>query len=161
MTIPTYGRALLAKMRRRTLYLLLVVALLALELVSPLCGLYSPWTRLVEGYAAWFLLSVIAYRPELRLFAWLDARLLRALGRISGSFYVLHMILATAFFALLTPRHLPAVPYLGVWALLLFLFVLTVCSWLSYTLIEAQGIAIGKRLLLRRTAPALQVATVP
>lgn len=160
MTIPTYGRHLVVTLQRRALYPILGVALLLLEFVSPLCGLYSPWTRLAEGYAAWFLLSAVAYRPDIRGFAWLDARPLRMFGRISGSFYVLHMLFAHTFFALLKPDDLPALPQLGNWVLFVYLSSLTTFAWLSYTFIEAPSIALGKRLLMRQTTGRLRVAPV-
>ena len=57
------------------------------------CSFFKPsgtWTLLVQGLSAATLVTLIAYRPEVRLLAVLDARIVRFYGRISYSFYLLH-----------------------------------------------------------------------
>jgi hypothetical protein len=64
---------------------------MAIQFASePLLGFYSRPAAVVEGYAAFVLLSVVAYRADIRGLSFLDHWTVRRLGVSSGSHYVLH-----------------------------------------------------------------------
>lgn len=156
MTTPTVGRALIEAMGRGPLRMALAFCALAFVGIGPVCGTYSHWSRLVEAYTAWGFVSALAYRPLGGGWRLLDHPLLRHMGRISGSFYVLHMLLGMLFFHHLVPRLLPIVwLHASPWLMgpsVLFLFVLCVsgCAWATYHFIEVPGIALGRRLTTPR-----------
>jgi peptidoglycan/LPS O-acetylase OafA/YrhL len=163
-TVPTIGRRFVEHFSKRTLGLWLSGCVLALIFVGPFLGVFTHWSRIVEGYTAWVVVSAVAYRHDLRVLSILDIGPLRLLGRISGSFYVLHMLFGEIYFIYIaTPlvpgRWLIQLPWLiGPLTLLGFLVFMTFCSWVSYKLIEAPGIELGNRFLRqiqRRPKPTM------
>lgn len=78
---------------RRWTHRAVVLGILASVAVFCACSFFKPsgtWTLLVQCLSAATLVMLIAYRPEVRLLAVLDARIVRFYGRISYSFYLLH-----------------------------------------------------------------------
>jgi peptidoglycan/LPS O-acetylase OafA/YrhL len=152
MIVPTLGRRLATGLSTRAATLAVAAAVIVLVLPGACFGLYLRWTAIVEAYAAVTLVSLVAYRPDVSLLRCLDARALRLIGLASGSYYVLHMITvpaALALAALLIPPawsvHVPAlVGWLVVGGWLGLLAVLAVGS---YYVIEAPGIALGRRVI--------------
>jgi peptidoglycan/LPS O-acetylase OafA/YrhL len=105
--------------------------------------------------------SCSASRPtDVGALAFLDRWSLRQLGVASGSYYVLHMpllIATAAIAALLIPASLSEnAPLLAGWLAIAFsLVAIAPVAILSYRLVEATGIAAGRRLLqARRTVAA-------
>jgi peptidoglycan/LPS O-acetylase OafA/YrhL len=91
----------------RATRLSLCSALLVLIASRFVMGFTSKWALLGEGLAATVLVGLMAHGRDLRGYAWLDARPVRDLGRISYSFYLYHplflQILAPALFAVFRP----------------------------------------------------------
>jgi peptidoglycan/LPS O-acetylase OafA/YrhL len=72
--------------------LAVIVALVAMVIFC-LCGTkQAPFTLMLECLSAATLILLIAYREEMNLFRPLDFKIVRFYGRISYSFYLLHMI---------------------------------------------------------------------
>lgn len=154
MLIPTVGRAWTATLPEASIkrWLLGVVAVF---LLSPsVLGYYTQWSALCETSAAAVLVSLVAYRPEHPAFAFLGARSMRMLGLISGSYYVLHMLTlhgaVTIAESLIPSGWSATAPALvGVLVLSVWLAALAPLMWCSYHLVEAPGIALGRRLKFR------------
>ena len=152
MTVPTLGRAAVLAMTRRGATVWMLGAVVALALTRGCFGLFARAGAVVEGYAAVVLVSLVAYREDIRLLQWLDIRSMRLLGQSSGSYYVLHMAsvpLATAIASAVIPQFWSAeapalVAYLVIMPWLLGLAPLSACS---YRTIEAPGIALGRRVM--------------
>ena len=160
MLLPTVGRNWVSRLSRGACGWWLAAAGLGLFLPWPLLGFYSKYSAIIEGYAAAVLVCIAAYRVDLANFAWLDWRPVRLLGLASGSFYVLHMAvlpwiyplvggLIPAWFALQAPA------LAGPLAIFATLALYAPIAVLSYYLVEAPGIALGRRVnALRVVAPA-------
>ena len=152
MLIPTLGREIVAGLSRTAANRWALAAGLALFLPGPLVGFYSHFSAVIEAYAATLLLSLVAYRVDLRGFGLLEARPLRLLGLASGSYYVLHTAMGpwtNSFAAMIVPASwITAAPSLvGVLTLVVWLVALTPLMLLSYHLVEAPGVALGRRVL--------------
>ena len=154
MIIPTLGREVVVRLSRRAANRATVAAIIALVLPGPLFGLYSVWSAVVEAYAALALIALIAYRTDIAARI-LDHAALRALGRSSGSYYVLHVsLLAVVVWVanlLLPPDwNTPAPTWIS--AILTFTLLIAVVPFTvaSYYLIEANGIALGRQIIRRR-----------
>jgi peptidoglycan/LPS O-acetylase OafA/YrhL len=165
MLVPTLGRRLVTGPSRRSATLLLAGALVVFVLPNPCFGRYSKFSTVVEAYAAFVLVGLAAYRRDVFVLAWLDAKPLRWLGLASVSYYVLHMatvplalMIATALVPAAWSASAPALVgflVIGVWLVVLAPVTLT-----TYYLIEAPGIALG-RWLVRRLRLGGQPAAVP
>jgi peptidoglycan/LPS O-acetylase OafA/YrhL len=150
MVIPTRGRALVMAMSRRAATWWAAGCMLVLLLTHPCLGLYSRNSAVVEAYAAVVLVSLVAYRRDIAVLAWLETKVLRWLGLSSGSYYVLHMVtrptalvIATATVPLVWRAHFPVLVQCCVLPLWLCAIVpFTVCT---YYLIEKPGIVLGRR----------------
>jgi peptidoglycan/LPS O-acetylase OafA/YrhL len=150
MLVPTVGRRLAAGRTGRGAALALALAAAAFLLPNPCFGRYSKFSTVTEGYAAFVLVSLAAYRPDLRALRWLDWRPLRLLGTASGSYYVLHMAtvpVATAVAAALVPAawSASAPAFVGVSVLAAWLLALAPLTVGTYYLVEAPGVALGRR----------------
>jgi peptidoglycan/LPS O-acetylase OafA/YrhL len=149
MLIPTIGAQLAAKLSRATAQRGLVVSALTLVLAGQVIGFFSQISVLVETYAAATLISLVTYRNDLRGVGFLDAWPFRRLGLSSGSYYVLHMPLlpfALMFAALIVPVSWSAtMPLLvGILVISASLVGFAPLMLVSYHLIEAPGIALGR-----------------
>jgi peptidoglycan/LPS O-acetylase OafA/YrhL len=151
MLVPTLGRRFATRLTPRASRFWLLGCLLVLALVGPCVGRYSRWATLVEGYAGAVFVSLAAYRTDLSLLRWLDARSLRLLGRSSGSYYVLHMHfppLGTILLAAVIPFWSTSIPLLvGLLGISLWLLAMVPVALLTYALIEAPGIALGRKVI--------------
>jgi peptidoglycan/LPS O-acetylase OafA/YrhL len=152
MLIPTLGRDLVAGLSRAAANRWALAAGLALLLPGPLVGFYAHASAVIEAYAAMLLLSLVAYRLDLRGFGLLDAKPLRLLGLASGSYYVLHSAMGpwtNALAAMVVPASwIAAAPALvGILTIALWLVALAPLMLLSYYLVEAPGIALGRQVL--------------
>jgi peptidoglycan/LPS O-acetylase OafA/YrhL len=169
MLVPTLGRRLVAGPSRRGAVVWLVGALVVFVLPNPCFGRYSRFSTVVEAYAAFVLVGLVAYRRDVLALAWLDARPLRALGLSSVSYYVLHMAtipLALAAARVLVPAawSASAPALVGLLVIAVWLVALAPVTLTTYHLIEAPGIAVGRRVvrLLRLSADrAPQPAPLP
>jgi peptidoglycan/LPS O-acetylase OafA/YrhL len=150
MMVPTYGRRLAERLSRRGATAWVTITGVALLLPNACFGRYSLLSTLFEGYIAFGLVALVAYRPDAAALKWLDARPLRFLGRISCSYYVLHMAtlpLALSVATVVIPASWSAaapalVGWLVVGAWLVAIVPLTACA---YYLVEVPGIVLGRR----------------
>jgi peptidoglycan/LPS O-acetylase OafA/YrhL len=150
--VPTLGRRVVMGLSKRAATCWTAAGVLALLLTRPCLGLFSRCSAIIEAYAAVGLVSLVAYRLDVPLLKCLDAKALRLLGLSSGSYYVLHLATVPAALAIasvLIPPHWSAeVPALVSFVVLptwlIAMMPLTVCS---YYLVEAPGIALGRRLI--------------
>jgi peptidoglycan/LPS O-acetylase OafA/YrhL len=150
MLVPTFGRRMATSLTnpQATRF---VVATVGVLFVSHLfLGMFTRWNALIETYAAVILVSLAAYRADLRLLNFLDSRPLRALGRAAGSYYVLHMslgfVVTLAAAAIVPAEWMNRVPaLLGPAILLLCIAALAPCAVVAHRLIEAPGIELGRR----------------
>ena len=150
MLIPSLGRRFTLGLPRRAATCCALGAIATLLLTRPCLGLYSRLSAVLEGYAAVVFVSLIVYRQDISIFKCLDMKALRLLGLASGSYYVLHMLTAgagiTLASALIPATWSVAVPALVVFLVLPpWLIAIAPLAWCSYYLIEAPGIAVGRR----------------
>ena len=155
MLIPTLGRDLVRPLTKGAAARWLAAATAVLVLAGPfVLGFYSQFSAVIEAYAAAALLSLVTYRSDLGAFLrWLDGRALRRLGTSSGSYYVLHPVLlpAAAVAALMIPPawSLSAPLAVGILVIGAWAVAIAPLMWLSYCLIEAPGIALGRVVIAR------------
>jgi peptidoglycan/LPS O-acetylase OafA/YrhL len=152
MLIPTLGRRWVARLSRRAANYTFIGSVVVLFAAGPAFGFYSRWAALFETYAALSLLSIVAFRADVRGAVFLDRRALRLLGVSSGSYYVLHMpLLPFAAFvaAFIVPEawSIRAPVLVGAVVIVASLGALAPICFLSYRLVEASGIALGRRVL--------------
>lgn len=150
MLLPTVGRRWVTSWSPAVTRAWLAAALLGFFLPWPLLGFYSKFSVIIEGYAAAVLVGLVAYRLDVRSLGCLDWRWVRLLGLASGSFYVLHMAVLPWIYPLvagLIPSWLdvqfPAVA--GPLAIVATLALFAPIAVLGYYLVEAPGIALGRR----------------
>jgi peptidoglycan/LPS O-acetylase OafA/YrhL len=148
--IPTLGRDLVTRLSPTLASRTLAGAALLMFLPTPLFGFYSQFSAVIETYAAAVLLGLIAYRTDLRGCYWLDSWPVRQLGLSSGSYYVLHMVtfptavtIASALIPMAWSQAAPIV--VGVLVLTIWLAAIAPLAMASYYMIEAPGIALGRR----------------
>ena len=94
MILPTLGRAWVAGLSARAAGRWAAVATVALVVPHALLGMFSQWTAVIEAAGAVVLVSLVAYRVDLRALRVLDWRPVRLTGAASGSYYVLHPLAA-------------------------------------------------------------------
>jgi len=151
MLVPTLGCKLLQALSSLAAHRLLFGVVFCLFLTGPALGFFSHFSALFEGYLAFLLVSMVAYRTELQSLRVLDIKPTRLLGLASGSYYVLHMsllvwivpIVATAAPAAWSLRA-PAL--VGPAVIVVVAAALAVPSLLSYFAVEAPGISVGRRI---------------
>jgi peptidoglycan/LPS O-acetylase OafA/YrhL len=152
MLVPTLGRRVVMGLSRRGAIVWLGVALAALFLSNPCFGRYSKVSAVVEAYAAFALVGLVAYRRDVLVLEWLDAKPLRLLGLASGSYYVLHMALtplALSATAAIVPTAWSATgpAIIGGTVIAVWLVLLAPLTVGTYYLIEAPGIVLGRRVV--------------
>jgi peptidoglycan/LPS O-acetylase OafA/YrhL len=152
MVIPTLGRRFVTAWPPHAATFGVMGAVLALLLAGPCLGLFSRHSAVIEAYAAAVLVSLVAYRHDLAVLRFLDAKGLRLLGLSSGGYYVLHMAAippAVALAATIVPPAWSAdLPVLvGFLIILVWLGALFPVALASFHLIEAPGIALGQRVI--------------
>lgn len=131
----------------------LLAVVLALFLTGPIFGFFSRFAALFEGYLAFVLVSLAAYRLDVAGLRFLDRRPVRLLGLSSGSYYVLHMSLLV-WIVPLVAVGVPAALSLQVPAIMgpaiiaTAMACLAVPALVSYYAIEAPGIALGRVILV-------------
>jgi len=155
MLIPTLGKAFVQRLSLCTTNRLLLGTVISLFLAGPLLGFFSQYSALIEAYAATVLVSILAYRDDLKTLRLLDTKPFRLLGASSGSYYVLHMpifVCIVPVIATVTPAafnfQMPALTGLVVIAIVLAAN--SVPAILSYLIIEEPGIALGRRIMSSR-----------
>lgn len=115
-------------------------------------------TIIVETVGAGFLMAVIAFdNPAARPFRILDNAVVRFFGRISYSFYLLHMIGVGAAFRMPMVEGSPIVA--GTLMTIVSIACTTPIAWASWRLIEVPFIALGRKfgergLIARTPAPS-------
>ena len=150
MVIPTLGRRFAISLSKPAATCS-VLGVVAVMLFTGLCfGFYSRASTVIEAYAATVLVSLAAYRHDLSVLKWLEVRPLRLLGLASGSYYVLHMATIPAALtiggALIPAQWSADFPTLVAFLILPpWLVVMALLALCSYYLIEAPGIALGRR----------------
>lgn len=165
MLVPTLGRTFVQGLSQSAVNRLLLTTVLFLFLTGPLVGFFSRFSAVIEGYLAFLLVSIVAYRTDLQALRVFDVKPIRLLGLSSGSYYVLHMPL----FALIVPVVALAVPpilslrapaLLGPAIIIILGVFLAVPSLLGYVVVEAPGIALGRLITagfrLRPPGPNMQ-----
>jgi peptidoglycan/LPS O-acetylase OafA/YrhL len=151
MLVPTLGCMVVQSLSRAAVHRLLLGTVLCLFLTGPLLGFFSRFSALFEGYLAFLLVSIVAYRMDLQSLRVLDAKPVRLLGLSSGSYYVLHMSLFVWILpavALIFPPVLSSqVPaFVGPIVIVFVTATLAVPSLLGYFAVEAPGIALGRQI---------------
>jgi peptidoglycan/LPS O-acetylase OafA/YrhL len=149
MTIPTLGSRFARSLSHRAASRLALLTCVALFLPAAFLGQYTRYGAILEAYTAVVLISLVAYRPDLTVLAWLDAWPLRKLGLCSGSYYVLHMLfggLVLALLAMVVPAAWSGTAPVLVGFLVLVACLVALGSLMlgCYYLIEAPGIALGR-----------------
>lgn len=144
--IPTIGRDLTGRMSNRWAQLSALAAILGLLLAGPLLGFYSQWGAVIEAYSAAALISLLVYYKGFHWAAFLDSGITRLLGRVSGSIYVLHVPITGAIGALLASN---GVATSQPWFVPITLLLVFLISIVTFSLIEAPGIALGRNLIRR------------
>lgn len=160
MLVPTFGRALVKGLSGRSANRLLIGIAVALFLPSALFGLFSRYSGFLEGYLAFVLVSLIAYRLDLSGARWLDGRGVRLLGVSSGSYYVLHMsiliwIVPIIGFAVPADMSQQFPAFTGALVIGAAAAALAVPALLSHYVVEAPGIALGRRVIAAARRPSL------
>ena len=151
MLVPTLGCKLLQALSSLAAHRLLFGVVFCLFLTGPALGFFSHFSALFEGYLAFLLVSMVAYRTELQSLRVLDIKPIRLLGLSSGSYYVLHMSLLVwivPIVAMAAPSALSLrVPALvGPAVIVVVAAALAVPSLLSYFAVEGPGISVGRRI---------------
>jgi peptidoglycan/LPS O-acetylase OafA/YrhL len=112
---------------------------------------------MLETASASGLIMMIAFREQMRVFRLLDLSLVRFYGRISYSFYLLHVIGIAAAMRIIdsgTLGSLTGIIVIG----LISIGITTAMAWPSWRFIEKPFIALGRRFDGRKAAPAAPVA---
>ena len=152
MLVPTLGCRLVRALSLPGVHGLLLGVVLCLFLTGAVLGLFSRFSAFFEGYLAFLLVSIVAYRMEARGLRILDIKPVRLLGLSSGSYYVLHMTLLmwiVPMIAMAIPAawSLQAPALVGPVVIAVAAAVLSVPSLASYYAVEAPGIALGRRVI--------------
>lgn len=153
MLVPTLGCRLVQGLSPIAARRVLLAVVLALFLTGPIFGFFSRFAALFEGYLAFVLVSLAAYRLDVAGLRFLDRRPVRLLGLSSGSYYVLHMSLLV-WIVPLVAVGVPAALSLQVPAIVgpaiiaTAMACLAVPALVSYYAIEAPGIALGRVILV-------------
>jgi peptidoglycan/LPS O-acetylase OafA/YrhL len=161
MLIPTLGRQWASGLSRRAANWWMLGSVAAMFAAGPVFGFYSRFAGVSETYAALALLSLAAYRSDVRGSHLLESWPMRQLGVCSGSYYVLHIPLFMLFMAaapMVVPAAWSAQAPLLVGSILIAVALVAIAPicLLSYHLIEAQGIALGRRLIQSRRVVAAE-----
>jgi peptidoglycan/LPS O-acetylase OafA/YrhL len=159
MLVPTLGRQWANGLTGRAAHGWLIACGFVMFAAGPVFGFYSRTAGLFETYAALGLLSIAAYRTDIRWLGFLDNRAVRQLGLASGSYYVLHIALLglpLAAATMIVPEawSLQAPGVVGAVVIALSLVAIAPLAVLSFHLVEAPGIALGRRVLQSRRAAA-------
>ena len=151
MVVADFAPRLIARLTRRRaggLFALGVALLLGARLVI---GYTSRWSLLVEGIGGAIVVALVTYGPAIRPIAWLDPAPVRALGRISYSFYLYHPLFLMTFVGPLLGSPVLATGR-AEWPLVLGLAIALVTippTWLvgalSHRLVERGAIGFGRR----------------
>lgn len=111
---------------------------------------------LLECLSSATLIALIAWRPAMTLFKPLDFRLVRFYGRISYSFYLLHLLGISLAFRMMDPGAMNAdgMPLSLTIALAtgISILVTTPAAYVSWRFIETPAIAFGKARIGSRTS---------
>ncbi|CAN5189434.1 acyltransferase [soil metagenome] len=152
MAIPTAGYDWAWSRSRRTATLVTALSLIAMVASGPWFGTYSHVGGLVQGYAAFVLVSMVTYRPDLLVCRVMDWPWLQRVGQAAGSIYVFHMatlvptiLLAHAVIPASWSDAAPVVA--GVTVLTVWLLAISQLARLGFKYIETPGIALGRRVI--------------
>ncbi len=150
MIVPTLGRDAVTALSPRAARLWAGVATAMLILPHALFGMFSQWSAVIEAFGALVLVSLVAYRLDLGALRFLDWRPVRMVGTASGSYYVLHSLAAPFVVTLATlalpPGWLAEAPGLVAWLVMAaWLMAMAPVALLGFHLVEAPGIALGRR----------------
>lgn len=145
--LPIVGPACFARLKSSRIATRLTLAL-------ALCLLLSGWSfdkhLAVAGLGAWMVLGVLLSGFELRAFRFLEWPVVRFIGRISYSFYLLHdlVLIACGRFGaqFIFHRALPNSPFAANLVLLVVSVAVTAClAWAAHRWIELPFIQAGKQ----------------
>jgi peptidoglycan/LPS O-acetylase OafA/YrhL len=169
MLVPTLGREAVARFSPAAARWSAAGSAVAIVVPHSLLGMFSQWSAVIEAYGAVVLVSIVAYRVDLRSLRFLDRRLVRLVGIASCSYYVLHPLAApfagTLTTLVLPPAWLAAAPSLVAFGVIAaWLLVMAPIALLGFHLVEAPGMALGRQINRAaaarwRTAPG--AATAP
>lgn len=149
MILPTLGRDWVAGLSAAAARRWAAAATVALVVPHALLGMFSQWTAVIEAAGAVVLLSLVAYRVDLRALRVLDWRPVRLTGAASGSYYVLHPLaapFATTYATMLIPASwMATAPELVAWGVMIaWLVAMAPIAVLGFHLVETPGIALGR-----------------
>ncbi len=171
ITLPSLGRRFAGGLSNRTATLWVVGSVAVLLTAGPSLGVYARFTSIIETYVAASLLSLVAYRLDLRVLRALDARCLRKLGAASGSYYVLHMAtlpvgVAVATAVIPTAGSVAVRGVLGLGLIAVWVVAIAPLMVCVSLLVEVPGIALGRRLVrslrwCNREPAVLRVGSAP
>ncbi|MEP6809432.1 MAG: acyltransferase [Chthoniobacterales bacterium] len=118
------------------------------------------WQNIVQAVTAAVVIAILAFGTPIAASAILRTQLLRFLGRVSYSFYLLHPLALTIIWKreLLFGRWInqgvpPIVLALALW--IVTTLAILPLAWLMYRLVEVPFVRFGKRLWKRLAAPSL------
>lgn len=152
MLVPTLVKDWMLGLSRRAAQRALVLSVVVLFAAGPVFGFYSHNAAFLEAHAATVLVALAAWRFDLRGLGFLLHPVVRQIGLASGSYYVLHiplLWLCLAAVAPHVPRDLALAAPLAVGVVLLPLMAVAIvpAAMLSFRLVEAPGMALGRRML--------------
>lgn len=144
MLVPTLGRRIVYAMNPAAATVSTLAATIVLLFCGPALGTYSIFSKVIEAYAAAWLVSVIVYRTELAAFRWLDVKPLAWIGQAAGSYYVMHMATIPLFLPF-AAMVLPQRAWAGPAAIVLWLALLVPLARAGFVLVERPGMNLGRR----------------
>jgi peptidoglycan/LPS O-acetylase OafA/YrhL len=124
------------------------------------CGLKKQTSIFIalECFSSALLVALIAFRDSMNLFRILDAPIVRFYGRISYSFYLLHVIgIVVALRIAGTTSLYTAMAVSGIAAIA----ITTPMAWLSWRLVEKPFIGLGRRLDAALPQPQQMDGSIP
>jgi peptidoglycan/LPS O-acetylase OafA/YrhL len=164
--IHRLGPPLFARLRGRAVAVFFFAMVVMFFLARPLFGTSTKWSPLVEASTAAGIIAALAFAGEARFARVLDWPLFRFYGRISYSLYLLHPLTLIVLWkmpnqlAWLLARGIPGV-VIAIGLGLVSTAAITPLAWLNWRFIEVPAIAVGRRLLPRKSTPVARSAELP
>lgn len=169
-TVPTLGLSIVQRLSIQNARISCFLTITILLGTSPIFGVFNRFSSLFEGYAAWMLVSFVAYRRDLVALRWLDHSWLVNFGKWSGSYYVLHM-LSVPVWVWLLENLIPqswstnSPLFVGLMSLIVWGVLMIGVAAIGYAIIEEPGIRWGSNIIRilgwNRKRPQEQTVLIP